>query len=47
MEKLAVWIEQNGYEFAGLIRGHGIVMPDDGVAFDETLTELQVPVRKA
>ena len=37
MEKLANWIEQNGYEFAGLIRGHGIVIPD--------LTELQVPVK--
>ena len=46
MEKLAVWIEQNGYEFAGLIRGHGIVMPGDGVAFEDSLTELQVPVRK-
>jgi len=48
MEKLAVWIEQNGYAFAGLIRGHGIVMPGDGVAFEDSLTELQVPVaRKA
>ncbi|MCL2198384.1 MAG: MerR family transcriptional regulator [Defluviitaleaceae bacterium] len=47
MEKLAVWIEQNGYEFAGLIRGHGIVMPDENVSFENSLTELQVPVRKA
>ncbi|MCL2873667.1 MAG: MerR family transcriptional regulator [Defluviitaleaceae bacterium] len=46
MEKLAVWIEQNGYEFDGIIRGHGIVMPDWDVAFENTLTELQVPVKK-
>jgi DNA-binding transcriptional MerR regulator/DNA gyrase inhibitor GyrI len=46
MEKLAAWIGQNGYEFAGFIRGHGIVMPDENVAFEDSLTELQVPVRK-
>ena len=47
MEKLALWIEQNGYVFDGLIRGHGIVMPGDGVTIDDCLTELQVPVKKA
>lgn len=47
MEKVALWIEQNGYEFDGLIRGFGIVMPDDGVAVDDYLTELQIPVKKA
>jgi len=46
MEKLAVWIEQNGYEFAGLIRGHGIVMPDENAALEDSLTELQVPVKQ-
>lgn len=46
MQKLAMWVQQNNYQFAGLIRGHGIIMPGDGVAFDETLTELQVPIRK-
>ena len=46
MEKLALWVEKNGYEFDGLIRGHGIVMPGEGVNYDDCLTELQVPVKK-
>ena len=46
-EKLAAWIEQNGYVFDGQIRGYGIVMPCPGVAPEDYLTELQVPVRKA
>ncbi|MCL2853327.1 MAG: MerR family transcriptional regulator [Defluviitaleaceae bacterium] len=46
IEKLAAWIEQNDYEFAGLIRGHGIIMPFGGVAMEDCLTELQVPVKK-
>ena len=46
MEKLALWIEENGYGFDGLIRGHGIVMPAEGVAVEDWLTELQVPIKK-
>ena len=47
MEKLALWIEENGYGFDGLIRGHGIIMPGEGVAVEDWLIELQVPVKKA
>jgi len=46
MEKLALWAEENDYSFDGLIRGHGIVMPSKGVAMEEWMTELQVPVKK-
>ena len=47
MEKLAAWIEENGYCFDGEIRGHGIVLPGEGVKQEDYLTELQVPVKKA
>jgi len=46
MEKLAMWVQQNGYVFSGLIRGLGIVMPGAGIDIKDYLTELQVPVRK-
>lgn len=42
-EKLAEWMEQNGYAFAGLLRGHTIEMPDEN---GSGLTELQAPVIK-
>lgn len=46
-EKLAAWMEKNGYEFAGNLRGHVIVSPAEDSNPDNWLTELQVPVRKA
>ena len=46
-EKLAGWMEKNGYAFAGNLRGHVIVSPDEDSNPDNWLTELQVPVRKA
>jgi len=45
-EQLAQWIEQNGYAFAGHLRGHVIVSPDDQPNPEQWLTELQAPVRK-
>ncbi len=45
-EKLAQWIEQNGYAFAGHLRGHVIVSPDEQPNPEHWLTELQAPVRK-
>jgi effector-binding domain-containing protein len=47
IEKLADWIEKNGYEFDGLMRGHGIVLPSEGIKQEDYLTELQVPIKKA
>jgi len=47
MQKLMAWIDENGYSFAGEVRGHGIVLPDEGVKQEDYLTELQVPVAKA
>ena len=47
MEKLAAWIEQNGYAMDGLTRSLMIISPGCGVAPEDYLTELQVPVRKA
>lgn len=46
-EKLAQWIEQNGYAFAGHLRGHVITSPDEQPDPKLWLTELQAPVRKA
>ena len=46
MQKLATWLEQNNYKIDGLIRGFGIIMPGFGVAIEDTLTELQVPIKK-
>ncbi|MCL2839132.1 MAG: MerR family transcriptional regulator [Defluviitaleaceae bacterium] len=46
MEKLAKWIEQNGYVSDGVIRGHAIVMPAEGIRIEYCLTELQISVCK-
>lgn len=46
MEKLATWIEKNGYEFDGLLRGLTIVGPANKSNPQEYLTELQVQVKK-
>lgn len=45
-EKLAAWMEQNGYGFAGNLRGHVIVDPETCESPEDYLTELQAPVRK-
>lgn len=45
-EKLANWMEANGYVFAGLMRGCVIDTPADKSNPDSWLTELQVPVEK-
>ncbi|MCL2568588.1 MAG: MerR family transcriptional regulator [Oscillospiraceae bacterium] len=47
MEKLALWIEENGYEIVGPVRGHAIASPTDVASVEEYMTELQAPVRKA
>lgn len=46
MEKLGAWMEQNGYAFAGNLRGVAITFPGDWSNLDQLLTELQVPVAK-
>jgi DNA-binding transcriptional MerR regulator len=46
-EKLAAWMEKNGYEFAGHLRGHVIVSPDADKNPENWLTELQAPVKKS
>ena len=43
-EKLARWVEDNGYSFAGRLRGHTIVAPDDEPNPEKWEAELQVPV---
>jgi effector-binding domain-containing protein/DNA-binding transcriptional MerR regulator len=45
-EKLAEWMEQNAYIFAGNLRGHVIVSPADEPNQDNWLTELQAPIAK-
>ncbi len=45
-EKLARWMEENGYAFAGNLRGHVIVSPDEQAEPEKWLTELQAPVKK-
>ena len=45
-EALAVWMEQNGYAFAGNLRGHVIISPSDEADPEHWLTELQAPVVK-
>ena len=45
-EKLAKWMEDNGYSFAGNLRGHTIVSPDDEPNPEKWETELQAPVVK-
>lgn len=47
IEKLAGWIEQNGYEMDGLVRGLAVVSPGDVDSPEDYMTELQVPVIKA
>lgn len=47
MEKLALWVEQNGYVFDGSVRGFAIASPTDTSSPDDYMTELQVPVKKA
>jgi len=47
MEKLAAWLEENGYEVDGLIRGLSVITPADVQSPDDYLTEIQVPVKKA
>lgn len=45
-EKLATWMEESGYTFAGNLRGHVITSPDEDANPDNWLTELQQPVIK-
>ncbi len=45
-EKLAAWMDSNGYAFAGSLRGHVLTSPDDDSNPDNWLTELQAPVVK-
>ena len=47
IEKLAKWVEQNGYVFDGMIRGLAIKTYANAISEDDFLTELQVPVKKA
>jgi len=47
MEKLALWVEQNGYVLDGSVRGFAIAAPTDVPSPEEYITELQVPVKKA
>ena len=45
-EKLAGWLEQNGYVFAGNMRGYVISSPQENPDPETWLTELQLPVAK-
>jgi effector-binding domain-containing protein/DNA-binding transcriptional MerR regulator len=45
-EKLAKWMEENGYAFAGHLRGHVIISPGDEQDKEKWLTELQAPITK-
>lgn len=45
-EKLARWMEDQGYVFAGPLRGHVITSPDDTSDPSQLETELQAPVTK-
>lgn len=46
IEKLAGWIEENGYAFAGPIRGQAIATPAEVSSPEDYITELQIPVIK-
>ncbi len=46
MEKVALWIEKNGYEISGLVRGLAIQSPSDESNPENYLTELQISVKK-
>ncbi len=45
-EKLASWMEGNGYAFDGCLRGHVITSPGEAADPEKWLTELQTPVKK-
>ena len=45
-EKLAGWMEQNGYGFSGPLRGYIVEPPGKDGDFEKCLTELQAPVEK-
>jgi effector-binding domain-containing protein len=45
-EKLARWMEENGYAFAGNLRGHVLISPDEQPDPERWLTQLEVPVKK-
>jgi effector-binding domain-containing protein len=45
-EKLALWMETNGYAFAGYMRDHLITSPEDHADPAKRITELQVPIAK-
>ncbi len=47
IEKLAGWVEKNGYAFNGLIRGLAVKGFEDVTSEDDLLTEIQVWVEKA
>lgn len=47
IQKLAAWIEKNGYEMNGHIRGFAIASPGDVSSPEDYMTELQVSVKKA
>ena len=44
--KLAAWVEANGYQVAGILRGLAINTYYNTESEDDFLTELQLPVRK-
>ena len=46
IEKLAGWVETNGYAFAGTIRGLAIKTYANTQSEEDFLTELQLPVKK-
>jgi len=45
-EKLAGWMEEQGYAFSGYLRGHVIASPHENSKPEDLLTELQAPVEK-
>ena len=45
-EKLANWMEEQGYVFTGPLRGQVIIAPDEDNSPENLLTELQAPVKK-
>jgi effector-binding domain-containing protein len=47
IEKLAKWVEQNGYVLDGMIRGLAIKTYANASSEDDFLTELQVSIKKA
>lgn len=47
IEKLATWVEENGYVFEGIVRGFAIASPSDVNSPEDYLTELQAPIKKA